>query len=734
MKLLARTTFLCLLAIFPDLAIGSTVQVSSPADLQAAIDACDSGCRIELSASRFTLQRPIRIVGKKDLQVVGSGSGRSVLRWHDSLFAQTNNPLTGQATQVPRLFTQSWQDLTGVVDSSRPSGWLMWPYKGAASCSAPVQGPMGVCNDTLSPYSAGGFQSNAMVFVQGSSDIRLENLEFDGVQAAYFINRGIWAAKYDLMFGNVGLNLSHTLRTQVVNCELHHFWSAIYLNNQNLGCHSSNASDISYGRKSTPHTTCGTMGAHVFEGNRIHSNWWAAFSQQEWDMGSLFRENLSWNNRQDTSLAYGGKGTLVAANMTGGFLYTEDANVASHVVSGNTMIGTPFPIGWAQGFGSTNTVFADNLVGPISLQDGSNSIQALTRACSNRTLRNVFFVDSSSQTYVVKTIEKIASAGDSLVLSPAVNVLRSAKLPFQWKPVMGDSIKAQGHTWYDPLALDGAARLILPRAASGIVFDTTDNRYCIECRFKSSDSTATSFWAPQWGARNVDSSVAGKGFLGRSVGAVQSSGDVGVDGYLWASGAPKMDANQTLHLPLRVMTKNAIGSLDIKNVVVTSRACSQSGFDCRDVQISVPAANVAFSAAEGMALLNLSGKIRPTDTMLQIDLWAAAVTNGVVTPLTPATWSWAKGMVFGSDPSGLRVGSGGIHALSALRQGGIWRMAIPREEVGPNAVLTDLAGKLASLKLVRGSESHHLEISNAHPGTWILRQQGHVARRIFLTP
>lgn len=734
MKLLARSTFLCMLAVLPDLCIGSTVQVSSPTDLQAAIDACDSGCRIELAASTFTLRRPIRIVGKKDLQVVGLGSGGSVLRWNDSLLAKTNNPLTGQSAQVPRLFTQSWQELTGVSDSLRPSGWLMWPYKGAASCSAPAQGPAGVCNDTLSPYSAGGFQRNAMVFVQGSSDIRLENLEFDGVQAAYFINRGIWDGKYDLMFGNVGLNLFQTLRTQVVNCELHHFWSAIYVNNQNLGCHSSNASSGFYGRKLAPRTACGAMGAHVVEGNRIHSNWWAVFSQQEWDMGSLFRENLSWNNRQDTSLAYGGKGTLVAANMTGGFLYTENANVASHVVSGNTMIGTPFPIGWAQGFGSTNTVFADNLVGPISLQDGSNSLQALTKATSSRTLRNAFFVDSASQTFAYAKIGKVATTGDSLVLSPVVNVLRSAKLPFQWKPVTGDSIQAQGHTWYDSLALDGAARLILPRAASGSVFDTTENRYCVECRFKSSDSTASSFWVPQWGVRNVDSAVTGKGYLGRSIGAAQPSGDVGVDGYLWAWNAPKMDANQTLHLPLRVVTKTAIGSLDIRNVVVTSRSCSQGGFDCRDVQIAVPVANVGYSAAENMALLKLSGKIRPSDTVLQIDLWAAAVTNGIATVLTPATWSWAKGMVASLDPFGPRAGSGSTHPLSALRQGGIWRMAIPRVGMGTNAVLTDLSGKAASLKVVRSNESCHLEISQAHPGTWILRQDGHPARKIFLSP
>jgi hypothetical protein len=38
------------------------------------------------------------------------------------------------------------------------------------------------------------------------------------------------------------------------------------------------------------------MGGHLIERNRIHANWWAVYSEAEWDQGSIIRENLAWDN------------------------------------------------------------------------------------------------------------------------------------------------------------------------------------------------------------------------------------------------------------------------------------------------------------------------------------------------------------------------------------------------------------------------------------------------------
>ena len=101
---------------------GTTVQATTPDALQSAIDACDSGCRIELSAPLYTLSKPIRIEGRRDLQIVGTGTTRPVLRWDASLLALVANPVSGQASSVPKLFTLSWKDISGTADPTRPAG------------------------------------------------------------------------------------------------------------------------------------------------------------------------------------------------------------------------------------------------------------------------------------------------------------------------------------------------------------------------------------------------------------------------------------------------------------------------------------------------------------------------------------------------------------------------------------------------------------------------------------
>jgi len=712
---------------------GTTVQATTPDALQSAIDACDSGCRIELSAPLYTLSKPIRIEGRRDLQIVGTGTTRPVLRWDASLLALVANPVSGQASSVPKLFTLSWKDISGTADPTRPAGWLMWPSKGGSSV-VPTNGPMGSSTDTSSKYSTSGFQRNGMIFLRGSRDVTLENLELDGVKAAYFVNSAIWSKLYDVVFGNVGVNLFQTLRTRVVNCDIHRFWSALYLNGRNIACHTKvNANDLD-AAKFSPYTACGEMGAHVIEQSRIHGNWWVAYSESEWDMGSIFHDNLAWNNRQDTTYPYGGKSSSEMNNQTGGFLYLKDVLYSSHVLSGNTLVNTPYPIGWGGYRGSISTLFSDNLIAPLPAVAMQSSYQLLTYAAPWRTLHNAFALDTATHAFSTQEGKQFYLDGEDAKTDTAWFATSSLPL-FKWSPVLGDSVHGRFVSWFSANALDSAARLCLPISTKSSSYDTTDNRYCIGCGFLSLDSSSDSFLAPTWGSRNIDSSVFKKGFVGRSVGAVQPVGGVDVKGVLWSCGTPGLDSvSQTLHLPVQLLSVPDGATLLVKNAALVARSCA-SVFDdyCSDTKRTLPLDNIAYRADSGELVV----KLPQSDTLLQIDVWAAAVVNGDTLPLAPATWTWAKGMKYSraTIPASVSIAKAPVHLQAVHGRAGHWSIDISGLQEVAVLRLVDASGRSAAFAQTRtGATSRRLEISGVHAGTWFLKAPSLPAQRVFLAP
>lgn len=731
-----RLQFLCAaVAMVAAAHAGTTVQATTPEALQSAIDACDSGCRIELSAPLYTLTKPIRIEGKRDLQIVGMGDVRPVLRWDASLLVNVANPVSGQVTSVPKLFTLSWQDISGNADPTRPAGWLMWPSKGSISV-VPTNGPMGSSTDTSSKYSTSGFQHNGMIFVQGSRNVTLESLEMDGVKSAYFINSCVWSGQYDVLFGSVGVNLFQTLRTRVVNCDLHNFWSAFYLNDRNLACHAKvNANDLD-AAKLSPYTACGEMGAHIIEQSRIHGNWWVAYSESEWDMGSVFHDNLAWNNRQDTTYPYGGKGSSEINNQTGGFLFLKDVIYPAHVLSGNTLVNTRYPIGWGYYRGSISTLFSDNLIGPIPSAVMQDAHQILTHAASWRTLRNAFALDSATHAFRIQEGTQFYLDGEDAKADTAWFATSDFAI-FRWSPVLGDSVHGRSVSWFSERALDSAARLCLPKSASSVAYDTTDNRYCIGCGFLSLDSSSTSFLAPTWGSRNIDSAVFKKGFVGRSVGAVQPAGGVDTKGILWSCGTPGVDSvRQTLHLPVQLLSVPDGAMLLVKDAALVARSCASMMDEyCSDTKRALSLDNISYRADSGELVV----KLPQSDTLLQIDVWAAAVVNGDTLPLAPATWTWAKGMKYSraAIPASASIAKlpSALHLHAVHGRAGCWSIDVSGIQEGTVLRLMDASGRSMAFAQTRtGATSRRLDVSGVHAGTWFLKASALPAQRVFLAP
>jgi len=329
----------------------------SHATIQAAIDACpNSGCTIRLTDSVYKLPRELWIEGKTHLSIEGSSSLRNV---------GIRPRLYGDSSSLMGLAGTA----TNPTDPLRPVGWKRWPV----TCRDTVGGSV----DSSNPYSTSGYQYNGLVVVVRSQDIRLEGLTLDGIAPSYFFNRKIWDCLYDVVFGNIGVNLFHSKGVVLRDNDLRHFFSAIYIQDRNPGGAVASGNRWDLQDPTLPiGSAYGTMGDHLVERNDIHDNWWAVYDEMEWDLGSTFRFNRAWSNFNPKFRELSNDYAL-GKDMAGGFLYVQDVPQAIHRIHNNTIWGSPLVIGQSGYKAGAQHLFYNNVVGGFEQIIGKPGFRAI---------------------------------------------------------------------------------------------------------------------------------------------------------------------------------------------------------------------------------------------------------------------------------------------------------------------------------------------------------------------
>ncbi len=321
--------------------IFSVGQGGSHTSIQEAVDACpEKGCSIQLTDTAYALPREIWIEGKQNLSLHASMS------------------LTLQGIR-PRLYTlTNLFTLPGTAanptDPQRPAGWRLWPK----TCATAEGG----AENKTNPYSTTGYQYNGIIVVENSRDVRIEGLHIDGRTASYFVNRGIFDCKYDVMFGNIGVNLHQSKGVTVRDNEFTNLYAALYLNNMNPGGPFAEPGGFETSTPIRPGTAVGIMGDHLIERNLFVRNWWVAYDEFEWDLGSTFRFNRALDNR-NTRFTQSTDSTSEANNMAGGFLFVKDVARTPHRIHNNTIWGSPLVIGHGGYKPGVQHLIYDNIIG-----------------------------------------------------------------------------------------------------------------------------------------------------------------------------------------------------------------------------------------------------------------------------------------------------------------------------------------------------------------------------------
>ena len=744
--------------------------------LQAAIDACpSSGCLIELPDSLYPMTNQLWIEGKADLKIVGTGATKPVLIWDEAL-------LVPDTTKVAALFR-----LTPPAGAGRPKlpkGWWMWPYA--------YKSGVGTASDSSISFSTTGYQHAAMILIKKSTRIAIENLVVDGRKPAAFMNASVWDGQYSLYFGSVGISLLRSLAVDVRSCEIRHFWTGLYINNRNPSCQAWKNMIGKSDTGANPWSACGTMGGHLIERNRIHTNWWAVYSESEWDQGSTIRENLAWDNANQVVV----NPTNTVSPMTtgaishnedyGGFLYSKDDLMPAYSVTHNTIYGNFLAYGYDQYRFVGTALWSDNIVEAMdSLSHRilySSASEALDDyvASGNHFWHNTILSNKAGQRQLLTTanivdstirfpgrvlvpkdtvvelvngklVDRIeydtvpgtldCSKGCILKLSPP-DTFASFTTPWALNSIVSYRMRVQVMGPDSLLHLEWVPSLSNTDSASLVSFSGQDttlakdhaNWICHFCGLLSSDPNSPGFLMLDSSLDRVKSSALHPGPVGGRRGAIGPSGALGshVPVRLRARGLPTYNAARSV-LQLPVAITSEAGHLDavaVAKIHVLYHNEDSTG------KIFPTEYNVVIQPSDVQPFL-------PTDTILsipfqsvsgrfyQIDVWTVGISGHDTLAATPLSWAWTSKANGGTFQVSTAMETRAPTPSVRIRMGnGILQLEGYAE---PSLRLIEASGAIQSLATRPLPNGCSVSTRTLRPGIWFARLGGET-QRILITP
>jgi hypothetical protein len=159
--------------------------------------------------------------------------------------------------------------------------------------------------------SAGSFfEYNGAFWVNHSDNIRIQGVLVDGgSDAATAAADRIFAfpvsykdevtAPIVTIRGNVGINIRLSRNVQIRYTSVTNTWYGIRVDGGNLGgafAYPNPNDPIAEVAATLPTSRAGLYGSHLIERNRIYDNVFGTLMERDWDLASVFRNNLIWGN------------------------------------------------------------------------------------------------------------------------------------------------------------------------------------------------------------------------------------------------------------------------------------------------------------------------------------------------------------------------------------------------------------------------------------------------------
>lgn len=196
------------------------------------------------------------------------------------------------------------------------------------------------------------FDQNGALRVMRSYNVTIEGIAVDGGGIFSFGADNVWydSVKHEynaLQHGNSALVVWISGKVSVRNCDFSNAFFGISFKDRNEGgiFANSNPSDIQKW-KVVPLSGFGKTGDHLVEYNRIHNNSFGLFFESTWDIGSVVRYNLIYENHHPSSGTYSSAKILGMSNegknLTGGAMMFKDHIISPLDIHNNTFYHNTF--------------------------------------------------------------------------------------------------------------------------------------------------------------------------------------------------------------------------------------------------------------------------------------------------------------------------------------------------------------------------------------------------------
>lgn len=406
------------------------------------------------------------------------------------------------------------------------------------------------------------FDQNGALQIKRVRGVIIDGIAVDGGGAYAFGKDGIWSTDDNctrggcngspcpLQHGNAALTLWIAGDVIVRNCDLTNAYFGINVKDRNEGGINANPnpSDIDKSRV-VALSGFGKTGNHVFEHNRIHDNSVGMFFESTWDLGSVIRYNLFFENHHKTTAFATSVKALTGdgGNHAGGALMFKDHMYSPLAIYNNTFwhnylifIGL-----WRPGsqFNIFNNIYAEPYMywsletvfsgGGSTAVDGifanrmHNCVYACQQQAASTQKMNVQARDTVTNKQVVKEV---------IVYQPRImnnvgdientNITVPVELSYDTVMQVLQNVKVQGNR----LVQTGTG-------ANARGFPASADIRWLETKFKSTNPASADFLVPNWDDSLVNKYIKDKGW--EEAGILDGDGSRADLGAIPSGGKPK---------------------------------------------------------------------------------------------------------------------------------------------------------------------------------------------------
>jgi hypothetical protein len=411
------------------------------------------------------------------------------------------------------------------------------------------------CAEAKNPALAGQYETNGALRVLRTRNITIDGVSVNGGGIFPFGQNGTWAGATDcqwpLQHGNAAITIVVSGDVVVRNSELDSAYFGINIKDRNEGgiFANPNPADIEP-YNVVPLSGFGKTGNHLFERNRIHHNSFGMFFESVWDLGSVVRYNLFYENHHPPArIDEITKLTSDGTNHAGGAMLFKDQLYSPLAIYNNTFWRNFLIFSGVWQAGGVHLVFNNIYAEPYAywgsvanLAAGMNT--AFDPILANRTFNCVYA--AQVQKPAVQITEVQAQDFDQ---ATQINVVVRDTIPnFQTRIMnnFGDVERVDTtvvisvplssgpvlHTQTQTNITRPGNRII---GAAGKAFPAAANVRWLETRFQSTDPANPNFLVPDWTDPEMNRYLVDQGWPGANIhdadGSPADLGAVPMGGY-----------------------------------------------------------------------------------------------------------------------------------------------------------------------------------------------------------